>query len=112
MSIYHALGSASLTMNFRREGLFSFVLLHYLYLLYRCIIIFTKNPISETCSDLAPEIYFVINYNKLSSTQEHRRSTYRRGGVPRYIEKPNKAAVENAITNPPIQTPEMLGPNT
>jgi len=37
---------------------------------------------------------------------------YRRGGVPRYIEKPNKSAVENDMTNPPIQTLNTFGPIT
>lgn len=38
--------------------------------------------------------------------------SYRRGGVPRYIEKPNKTAVEKARINPPTHTLLMLGPIT
>ena len=38
--------------------------------------------------------------------------SYRRGGRPIYIERPNKIAVKNAMTNPQIQNPMIPGPGT
>jgi len=35
-------------------------------------------------------------------------SPYRLGGLPKYIEKPNKSAVENAKASPPIQILRMF----
>lgn len=72
---------------------------------------FDQEQISETCSIIfLPEIHCVINPSGLTSILEQMRSPYRLGGLARYIEKPNKSAVENAKANPPIQILRMLDP--
>jgi len=73
---------------------------------------FPQRTRAETRSDIAAEVYCTIDYNKLSSILGDRKGNYRRGGVARYIEKPNRIAVENAIANPPIQILRVLAPIT